>query len=462
MRFLLACLSLVLAARAAADDRPNVLFCIADDWGWPHSSAYGDAVCATPTFERLAAEGVLFEAAFVSSPSCTPSRNALLTGQHFFRLGEGANLWSTLAPEHRTFMELLAGAGYHTGHWRKAWGPGSWKASGRTTAPAGEPFDGLSAFLEARPEGAPFCFWLGAHDPHRGYELGSGEESGLDLAAIELPPPYPESDVIRGDIADYYYEVQRFDRDVGAALVLLAERGELDDTVVIMTGDHGFPFPRGKTNLYDLGSRVPLALRYGASVEAGQVVKDLVSLVDVAPTLLQLAGVPQPEAMTGRSWVPLVTGEGGSGGERGSVVLGRERHTVAQRDHGGGYPMRGLRTQDWLYIRNLRPDDWPAGWEAPGSRPFRDIDNGPTKTWLMEHREAHPEAFELCFGKRPAEELYHLASDPFQLKNLAGVEHAEVRARLAAELEAELRWLKDPRVTGDGEGFDLWPYRGGR
>jgi N-sulfoglucosamine sulfohydrolase len=435
MRFLL--LLLTILGGAAAGERPNLLFCIADDWGWPHAGPYGERICATPTFDRIAREGVLFETAFVSSPSCTPSRNAILTGQHFFRLGAGANLWSTLAPEHLTFMEVLNGAGYHVGHWRKAWGPGNWKASGRT--------------------GAPFCFWLGAHDPHRGYVEGSGLASGMELVAIQLPPPYPESEVIRGDIADYYVEVQRFDRDVGAALALLEARGELEDTLVVMTGDHGFPFPRGKTNLYDLGSRVPLALRWGARVEAGQRVDELVSLVDVAPTLLEAAGLEAPGEMTGLSWLPLVTGRPAP---RGPVVLGRERHTVAQRDHGGGYPMRGLRTQDFLYIRNLRPNDWPMGWEAPNARPYRDIDNGPTKSWMMEHREEHPEVFALCFGKRPAEELYDLATDPWQLVNLAAdPAHAEIRAEQARLLEAELHRLADPRVTGAGEVFDISPYR---
>lgn len=455
MRFLLLIL-LLLPALAAADERPNVLFCIADDWGWPHAGAYGDEVCATPTFDRIADEGVLFEAAFVSSPSCTPSRNAILCGQHFFRLGEGANLWSTLAPEHATFQELLAGAGYHVGHWRKAWGPGDWRGAGRTEPPAGPRYGGFEAFLEARPEGTPFCFWLGSSDPHRGYRPGSGAESGMDLERIELPPPYPDSEVIRNDVADYYYEVQRFDRDVGAALEVLEEQGELEDTLVVMTGDHGWPFPRGKTNLYDLGSRVPLALRWGARVEGGQRVSELVSLVDVAPTLLEAAGVEVPDAMTGTSLLPLVTGRRA---ERGPVVLGRERHTIAQRDHDGGYPMRALRTPRYLYVRNLRPDDWPAGWEAPGPRPFRDCDNGPTKSWILEHRDEHPRAFALCFGKRPAEELYDLEQDPWQVENLAAdPAHAEARAELVRSLEEELRRLGDPRIRGEA-GLDAGPYR---
>ena len=233
---------------AAPPSRPNILFCIADDWGWPHAGAYGDPVVRTPAFDRVAREGVLFERAFVSSPSCTPSRNAILSGQDFWRLGPGANLHSTLDREVPVFPLLLAEAGYHVGRWRKSWGPGRLGPGGwEGEHPAGRRYaGGFAEFLEARPEGAPFCFWLGASDPHRGYEQGSGAASGLDLAAIPLPGYWPDTPEVRSDVADYYYEVARFDGDVAAALALLEERGELEDTVVVVTGDHGMPFPRCK------------------------------------------------------------------------------------------------------------------------------------------------------------------------------------------------------------------------
>ena len=108
------------AADTESAGRPNILFCFADDWGWPHAGAYGDPVVKTPAFNRLAQEGVLFEHAFISSPSCTPSRNAILTGQQFFRLETGANLYGALDARHPTFVRLLQQAGYETGHWRKA------------------------------------------------------------------------------------------------------------------------------------------------------------------------------------------------------------------------------------------------------------------------------------------------------------------------------------------------------
>ena len=123
---------LATAAVAPCDesDPPNILFCIADDWGWPHAGVHGDPVVATPAFDRVAREGVLFEHAFVSSPSCTPSRNAILTGQYHWRLGAGANLWSWLDVEHPVYPLLLKQAGYHVGHWRQGLGPGPARAGG--------------------------------------------------------------------------------------------------------------------------------------------------------------------------------------------------------------------------------------------------------------------------------------------------------------------------------------------
>jgi arylsulfatase A-like enzyme len=454
----------VLPAAAVQDPqpapaRPNILLAIADDWGWPHAGALGDRAARTPTFDALAADGVHFRAAFVSSPSCTPSRNAILTGQHFFRLGEGANLWSTLPPEHRTFPDLLAAAGYHVGHVRKAWGPGDWRAAGRETDPAGPGYPSFAAFLDARPDGAPFCFWFGSSDPHRPYDPGSGAEKGIDLDAIVVPPPLPDVPAIRADIADHHAEVERFDAEVGEALELLRGIGEFERTLVAVTGDHGWPFPRGKTNLYDLGTRVPLVLRHGAP-GSGRPVDALVSLIDLAPTFVEAAGLPVPGAMTGRSLWPWLRGDAAPP-TRGALVLGRERHTVAQDGHQGGYPMRAIRTPDHLYIRNFRPEDWPAGYEAPGGRPFRDCDNGPTKTWLLAHRDEHAAAFELCFGRRPAEELYDLAADPWQVRNLADdPEHEATRAELAARLEAERQRLGDPRRGAEVvPAFDRAPMR---
>lgn len=273
-------------------------------------------------------------------------------------------------------------------------------------------------------------------------------------------------------MADYYFEVQRFDREVGDLLRQLEALGELDNTIIVMTGDHGMPFPRGKGNLYDLGTHVPLAVRWPASGGTpGRTIDDFVSLTDLAPTFLAAAGLDAPPVMTGRSLLPLL--ESNQSGTvdrmRDHVVFGRERHTPAQEaPNSGGYPMRGLRTRDWLYIRNFQPDRWPAG-TPDHQRAFLtdawlgDCDNGPSKEYLWLARGMPDVApyYARAFGKRPAEELYDLRRDPDQIENVAAFpRNRQVQAELAARLMEEIKAADDPRASRDGAEFDRYPYYG--
>jgi len=239
--------------------------------------------------------------------------------------------------------------------------------------------------------------------------------------------------------------------------------GELDNTIVVMSGDNGCPFPRCKSNLYDLGTNAPLGIRWPAKAKGGRVVDDFVSLCDLAPTFLEAAGLKPLPAMTGRSLMTVLT-SGKSGrvdAKRDHVLVGMERHTCAQTGSTEGYPMRAIHTHDYLYIRNFKPDRWPAG--TPEA--YRDIDASPTKTYMMKNRDdakVKP-LFKLAFGKRPAEELYDRRKDPGQLHNVAAdPAYAEVRKRLAGALMAELKATADPRALGSGDVFDRYPYRGGR
>ncbi len=457
---------------AAPAKRPNILFAIADDWGWPHAGAYGDPVVKTPTFDRLANEGVLFRHAYISSPSCTPSRNAILTGQWHWRLGGAANLWSVFPDDLATYPEMLKAAGYAVGVSGKGFGPGRPATKGRELE--GRRYKNFDQFLDAREKGKPFCYWLGSSDPHRGYDKGSGERSGMDLSKIKLPACFPDHPETRGDVADYYFEVQRFDRLVGAALATLEAAGELDNTIVFMTGDHGMPFPRGKSNLYDTGARVALAARWpDGGVSAGREATDFVSLTDLAPTFLQLAGVKVPESMTGQSLVTILRSDasGRIESRRDHVLFGKERHVPSQEAPDmGGYPSRAIRTDAFLYIRNFEPNRWPNGTPnyedaaIPGAW-YGDTDNGPTKTYMVENRdkdETHRRLYNLAFGKRPGEELFDLKADPDQLVNVAGdPAFAEIKRTLSMQLETELRGSGDPRIVGGGEKFDLFPYLGG-
>jgi len=459
-------------APAAADERPNILFCLADDWAWPHAGAYGDPVVQTPTFDRLAREGVLFHHAYVSAPSCTPCRNSIVTGQQFYRLGPGASLYGALDVKHPNFMFMLREAGYDIGHWRKAWGPGRFQQGGYTEHPCG-PHMSFAEFMKSRDPRKPFCFWFGTYDPHRSYAKDSGLRSGMDIDRVPVPAFYPDVEPIRSDIADYYFEVQRWDSDVGEAIRLLEEAGELENTIIIMSGDNGMPFPRCKANVYDRGCHAPLAIRWTKGIKhPGREATDFVSLTDLAPTLLCAAGVEVPEAMTGRSLLPILQSDkaGRVMAERNYVVFGRERHTDCQEGGPTGYPARTLRTDGYLYIRNYAPDRWPVGtpYRHRAYKPnawLGDCDNGPTKFYLWANREldeAHRRYYELCFAKRPAEELYMLADDPDQVQNVASdPRYAQIKEKLAAQLTEYLKRTGDPRETGGGAKFDEYPYIGG-
>jgi N-sulfoglucosamine sulfohydrolase len=460
------------AQSAGRTRSPHILFCIADDWSWPHASIAGDKVVKTPTFDRLAREGVLFSNAFVTAPSCTPSRGSIVTGQWPWRLEEGGNLWSTLPARFEVYPDLLEQAGYHVGVTRKGWGPGQDQAGGRTRNPAGPSYKDFNAFLAARPEGAPFCFWFGSQDPHRPYTWESGVKSGMKLEDVQVPPYLPDCETVRKDICDYYWEVQRFDREVGEILDTLAAKGELDNTLVVMTGDNGLPFPRAKSNLYDSGTSVPLAMRWPSHIQGGRTVADFVSLQDLAPTFLEVANLTPPAAMTGRSLLNLLTSarSGRLDPARDHVLTGKERHAWVRRG-GLGYPCRAIRTTDYLYIRNFEPERWPAGDPEDGGAPYYpnrsygDIDDGPTKTYLIEHRDEPgvKPLFDRAVAKRPAEELYDLHKDPYELDNVAAdPTYAKAREELAARLMAELKATGDPRALGTGDVFDAYPYYGGQ
>jgi arylsulfatase A-like enzyme len=456
---------LTLAAPAPAQpQRPNILLAIADDWSYPHAGAYGDRTAATPSFDRIAKEGTRFTHAFVASPSCTPSRAALLTGQAVHRLEEGGNLHGFLPKSYAVYPDLLEAAGYAVGFSGKGWGPGQFEPGGRTRNPAGPAFRNFDEFFARRKPGQPFAFWFGSQDPHRPYEEGSGAKSGLKAETVRVPGYLPDSAVTRNDLLDYYFEVQRFDRDLGRIVEQLERAGELDNTIVIVTSDNGMPFPRAKANVYDAGARVPLAIRWHGAVEAGRAIDAFVSLTDLAPTILEAAGLKPLEAMTGRSLLPLLRGQ--SQGGRDRVFVERERHANVRRGD-LSYPARAIRTSDYLYIRNFRPDRWPAGdpelYFAVG--PFGDIDGGPSKSLLLDRRSDAESAryFQLATAKRPAEELYDLRRDPDQLVNVAGqAAHRDAQARLRRDLDRWLRETGDPRATADDDRWDRFPYYGAR
>jgi len=433
-----------LAAAAAQTTRSNILLLLADNWAYPHASVYGDPVVRTPVFDSIARQGVLFTNAFAPNPSCSPSRSSLLTGQETHRLGSAANLYGPLAAAIPTYPELLAKAGYFIGFSGKGWGPGTAKPN-----PSGQSFPSFEAFLKAAPKGRPWCFWFGSHDPHVPWDRGR-DTAKPDASMIRIPAFLPDVPEVREDIRDYYSEVQQFDRECGEHLAQI----EPKSTLVVMTSDNGWQIPRGLANCYDTGVRIPLTMRWPGRLKPGTKRTDFVSIADLAPTFLEAAGVQVPSQMTART---LLRDTG-----RDCMFLERERHAnVRQGDL--TYPIRGIRTRDWLYLWNLEPDRWPAGdpelYWAVG--PYGDVDNSRSKQFLST-RKSQP-FFDRVFGKRPAEELYDVRRDPDQVRNLAAdPAYARTRAELRRRVEQWMRETGDPRSAGPTDFFDKVPYTGAR
>jgi arylsulfatase A-like enzyme len=297
----------------------------------------------------------------------------------------------------------------------------------------------------------------------------------LDPAKVIVPPYLPDNDTVREDICDYLAASQEFDRQAGAIIAALERTGELDDTLIVMSGDNGWPLPRCKATLYDSGTHQPLAVRWGGKVPQGRSVDDLVGLADLAPTFLEAAGLPVPKTMTARSLVPLLRSakSGQVEPQRDHILTCMETHVpcrVLADGSRGGYPMRSILTRDFHYVRNFRADRWPAG-DPQGattvltfeklakdtSAAFADVDAGPTKAWLVLHRDepAVRALADRAFGKRAARELYDLRTDPFELRNVAeDPAYKAIVSALDARLMAELKATGDPRATGGGDEFE--------
>ncbi len=480
---------LFLCSIGHTSERPNILFLICDDASRDSFGAYGCEYIETPGFDRIAREGVLFEQAYNCNPKCAPARACLLTGRYSWQLEETCNHNPFLGDQWQFYPFILEAAGYRIGYTGKGWGPGTWRgynAAGdnKKANPAGHPWNDLkkkppykgisstdyaanfAAFLKAAEEGddQPFCFWLGTKEPHRGYGLDNWKLDGRDLSKVEVPAYYPDNETIRGDLADYAIEVEWYDQHIQQALAHLEETEQLENTIIIATSDHGMPFPRVKGQVYDDGFRVPFAVRWGDKVKAGRTVTDFITFPDLAPTLLDIAGVDAPTQMTGQSFLPqlLASESGRIDAERDHTLLGKERHDIGRVDGdilSASYPVRAIRDDRFLYAKNFIPSRWPVGDPEYG---FKNCDASPTKTYLTEtakESEKENQYYELAFGKRAEEELYDIQTDPDCVTNLAtDPDYGEIKSQLWEKLESGLKAHGDPRIVGGAEIFDHYPY----
>ena len=507
----------------SASERPNILFFFVDDWG-RYASIYADPdqpslndIVKTPNFDRIGREGVVFQNAFVPVSSCGPCRASLATGRYFWNCGSGAFLngkasdWSgheNPFPAMTKFPDLLRESGYFA---RKQVKTISFTESKPTPAEKDRPrveyqryglyvseatdaterakrieetlnhprYEMRRVLKASQSVNQPFFFIYGTINVHRPYTADSGQKLwGIDPGSLRgrIPRFLPDVEDVRRDFADYLGEVQAADAMLGVMLDELETAGQLDNTLVLLSGDNGIPgIPRGKTNCYDLSVRAPMMARLPGTIPAGRRVEDFVSVMDVGPTLLEVAGLPVPADMNGRSFSPQLTSDqsGWIDETRDWVVVGRELHFHTARDGNLPFPMRAIRTRDHLYIKNFKPDRWPNGapynlsekstaddYEKLEDAPYRDLDASLTKSWLIDNRAATDarNAIKLTLGKRPPEELYAITDDPDSLHNLAVQSSAEVKLReLRARLDAVMQKTRDPRLT---DAFDEMPYIG--
>lgn len=498
--------------------RPNILFVINDDQTYMHTSFAGSRFLSTPGFDRVAMNGIYFENCYAGSPGSAPSRSALVTGRHHWQNEQSGQHASSWMKKHVPFVDILEANGYYTGFTGKGVGPfqyarseadSLWRegnAAGRafnrhryTKGTPSDPrtaegigltnyFENFRDFMQQRESDQPFYFWYGATEPHRAYEKDSWKRNGKNLDLVDVPGFLPDTEEIRGDILDYAVEIEWADSHLCMMLDYLDSIGELDITIVIATADNGMPFPRAKANCFEYGVHVPLAISYPKGFPAGRRVDDPVGFVDIAPTLLEMAGIRSDGMMpmSGYSIVNILKSEkdGIVDKTKKYVYMGRERHS-SSRWQNLGYPQRAVRGSNFLFIWNMKPERWPAG--APqaidketgllfpmygidnkgdyhSEWAFTDVDASPSHSFLIEHYKdpaIHP-YFDLAYAKRQEFELYHITEDPFCLHNLAGdADYSDVEDELKNALIKELGRTSDPRVVGpDKDIFESYTRYG--
>ena len=460
---------------ASPQDRPNILFCIADDAGQEFLSMNGCTWVKTPNIDAIAKNGINFKRAYTPSPKCAPSRAILLTGRNPWQLDAAVNHWCHFPDRFKTFGESLGEHGYEVAHGGKTWGPGTYKEGREMVGKSYESqrykeklakgiskdhyANNFAQFMEERDPKKPFFYWFGCHEPHRTYEYGSGLKSGKKCSDIERIPAYwPDTEEVRTDMLDYAVEVEHFDHHVGLMVEQLKKSGHLENTLIIVTSDNGMPFPREKGHPYENSAHMPLVMMWPKGIAgAGRVSQELVSFIDIAPTLLDMAQVPNDkhgmETITGKSLLPIFKNELNTP-FREQLLMGRERNDTG-RPHNQGYPVRVLLKGDLFYVHNFKSDRWPCSNPETGFR-----DTGASKTMdavLMSGPESS--YWEWCVGKRPEQEMYNIKKDPDCLVNLAS--QPEYQPQLEAMKKSLFEALTlegDLWMSGRGEEYEKHPY----
>lgn len=430
---------MMLGATLACADSPrsNIVFIIGDDISAEDFGCYGNRGIRTPNIDRLAAESMRFNNGYLAISSCSPSRCAFLTGRYPHNLETAAELHGKLPAGVAMFPQLLRAAGYYSAQAGKTHFGENWN---ELTGPAVDAFDiggegkdsaGPSganqwiARLRDRPKDRPFFMWFGSHDAHRPWD--KNPFNGLNRPEdVRVPPYLVDTPETREDLARYYDEITRFDHHIGEVLQELARQRVLDNTIIIVTSDNGRPFPHSKTQLYEDGIKMPLLIRWPQAGLHAQQTDALASAIDVAPTVLELAGVPKAATIQGVSLVPVLKDP------RATV---RDVVFAEHNWHNFMAHIRLVRVGNDVYMRNAWPDLPLTGKrDDPSSEALRAVRAAGKITPIQEN---------IFIAPRPAEEFYDLAADPMQARNLAGVVDPARLNQMRALLD---RWTRE---TGD-------------
>lgn len=421
--FFMIVVDLSLAQQETNYHRPNMIVFVADDAGWRDSGAYGNEVIQTPNIDQLAHGGLQFDNAFLTTAQCSPSRISILSGLYPHATG-AEDLHMPLPEGTRILPGYLGDEGYFTGHMRKThYGPH-----------ANAQFDWYSEDLSAdfpsfldEAGSDPFFLWVGFQDPHRPY----GDAPKVhDPADVKVPPYLVDSKETRQDLARYYDEISRMDGQIGQFMEIIEERGQRENTMVIFLSDNGAPFPRAKGTVYDAGVKTPLIVNWPGKVKPGSRYKGLTSVIDLAPTLLDVAGTVVPDHMQGKSIEPVFYVQ---------TTPGREFVFSERNWHDSDEHIRSLRTERFKLIRN-------AYTELPHGTPA-DIGGSPSFRALIRHKKkgalTHAQS-RLFQVPRPRIELYDLEKDPWEVNNVAANSAYWQKARELAQRLDE--WIHE---TGD-------------
>ncbi|MGH9661421.1 MAG: sulfatase family protein, partial [Bryobacteraceae bacterium] len=419
--------ALAAAPLAAAESRPNILLVLSDDHSRPHLGLFGDPLIRTPNLDRFGREGMRFDRAFQMAPQCVPSRAGLMTGRSPVS-ARIARFNSPLPPDVVTLPEMLRAAGYFTGITRRSFhldGPGPragslmqavFKKRDMITfdrrvdfldrnAPPGQTVERMNAFFDRKPKDKPFFLWISFNDPHHVWDkIGTH-----DPARIPLPPHLPDLPGVRDDLARYYDEIARMDGEFQSVLDTLAARGFAKDTLVVFMGDNGHAFPHGKGSLYDPGLNVPLLVRWPGQVKADAASSELIGGEDIAPTLLDAAGLKPDRHMTGSSFLPLLRGQRFEA--RRYVFSFRGQHgsgTFDENTRSSGFDLsRSVRSKRLKLIYNCTPYQIYAPVDSAG-------DPGGREMQAAHRAGTLPPAIDRAYftHPRPIFELFDLDRDP--------------------------------------------------